>query len=150
MFSFARTTRSFWTAGRRGAIARLFARDNGGVAGVETAMVLPILLLVLFGTIEFGRAMMSWNEVSHALGEAVRLVNIDSNTPTTYVKTYVENELADINTASLSVTATTTTVSSVDYMRITVSFPFNVTIPFWGGPPISMEVDTLTPIMKVH
>jgi Flp pilus assembly protein TadG len=42
--------------------------DEAGAAAVEFALVLPIILLILFGTIEFGRA---WN-VRQTLTDAAR------------------------------------------------------------------------------
>jgi Flp pilus assembly protein TadG len=48
------------------------ARDRGSVA-VEFALVLPVLLLILFGIIDFGRALNAQIELTGAAREGARL-----------------------------------------------------------------------------
>jgi Flp pilus assembly protein TadG len=48
-------------------------RDQRGAAAIEFALVLPILLLLLFGIIEFGFVINSWISVTHAAREGVRV-----------------------------------------------------------------------------
>ena len=45
-----------------------------GVAAVEFAILLPILLLIVFGITEFGRAMYSYNTIVKASRDAARYV----------------------------------------------------------------------------
>jgi hypothetical protein len=47
-------------------------RDRG-VAAVEAALVLPVLLLLIMGIIDLGRAFATKQEVTHATREAVRV-----------------------------------------------------------------------------
>jgi Flp pilus assembly protein TadG len=71
---------------------RLFRRsmrDEGGQAAVEFALVLPFLLILLVGIIEFGRG---WNEhqvMTDAAREAARRAAIVTDPPTT--KEQIEN-----------------------------------------------------------
>ena len=46
--------------------------DEGGVALVEFALVLPLVLLLLFGMIDFGKAINYWNDETHLANEAAR------------------------------------------------------------------------------
>lgn len=57
------------------------SRRERGVAAVEFAMVLPVLLLLVMGIIDLGRALATKQEVTHAAREAVRVyaVTQDSN-----------------------------------------------------------------------
>ncbi len=52
---------------------RTDARD-GGAAAVEFALVLPILLLLVFGIIDFGRAYHAQVTLTHGAREGVRVV----------------------------------------------------------------------------
>jgi len=45
-----------------------------GAAAVEMALVLPVLLLVLFGLVDFGRAFNTQMQLTQAAREAVRVV----------------------------------------------------------------------------
>jgi Flp pilus assembly pilin Flp len=58
--------------------ARL-GRDESGVALVEFALVLPLLLLVLFGVLEFGRIFNYWIDETHLANEAARWAVVDRN-----------------------------------------------------------------------
>lgn len=48
-------------------------RSDSGAAAVEMALVLPLLLLVLFGLVDFGRAFNAQMQVTQAAREAVRV-----------------------------------------------------------------------------
>jgi hypothetical protein len=46
--------------------------DERGVALVEFVLVLPLILLLLFGMIDFGKAFNYWNDETHLANEAAR------------------------------------------------------------------------------
>jgi Flp pilus assembly protein TadG len=54
-------------------------RGESGTAVVEFAIVLPILLLVVFGIIDFGRALNYTNDATHIASEGARWAVVDSN-----------------------------------------------------------------------
>lgn len=53
-------------------IGRKWARNEKGQGLVEMALVLPLLLLILFGIIEFGRVMGAGLVVAHSARDAAR------------------------------------------------------------------------------
>jgi Flp pilus assembly protein TadG len=58
-------------------------RERGAVA-VETALLLPVLLLIVFGIIDFGRAYNAKQALTHATREAVRVYAVtDDNSQAT-------------------------------------------------------------------
>ena len=54
--------------------------NERGQSLVETALVLPILLLILMGIFDFGRAVFAFNAVSNAAREAARVAIVNQNT----------------------------------------------------------------------
>jgi Flp pilus assembly protein TadG len=52
-----------------------------GAAAVEMALVLPLLLLVLFGLVDFGRAFNDQMQLTQAAREAVRLIALGGSQP---------------------------------------------------------------------
>jgi len=50
-----------------------------GAAAVEMALVLPLLLLVLFGLVDFGRGFNAQMQVTQAAREAVRVMALGGN-----------------------------------------------------------------------
>lgn len=54
---------------------RIFARSDNAAALVEFAIVLPILLLFVFGIVDFGRALYTANNLTSAVREGARLAS---------------------------------------------------------------------------
>lgn len=54
-------------------------RNERGAAAVEFAIVLPVLLLMLLGIMEFGRAYNTQLSLTHAAREGVRVMAITNN-----------------------------------------------------------------------
>ncbi len=54
-------------------------RARGGIASVELALILPLLVLMLFGTIEVGRLLFDFHAASKTVRDATRyLTRIDA------------------------------------------------------------------------
>jgi Flp pilus assembly protein TadG len=54
-------------------------RGQRGQSLVETALVLPILLIILLGIFDFGRAVFAYNAISNAAREAARVAIVNQN-----------------------------------------------------------------------
>jgi Flp pilus assembly protein TadG len=50
----------------------LFGRNTAGAAAVEFALTVPLLLLMLFGGIEYGRLLWTKNSIQYAVEQAAR------------------------------------------------------------------------------
>jgi Flp pilus assembly protein TadG len=78
--------------GRRARLA-----DESGVALTEFALVLPILAVLLFGMIEFGRAINYWIDATHLANEAARWAVVNQNpgssqTPAQTLQQYIQSK----------------------------------------------------------
>jgi Flp pilus assembly protein TadG len=60
-------------------LRRLSLRDERGVALVEFALVLPLVLVLLLGMIDVGKAVNYWNDETHLANEAARYAAVDSS-----------------------------------------------------------------------
>jgi Flp pilus assembly protein TadG len=119
--------------GRRTTLARLTSAN--GQAILETAIVLPLVLLVSVGIFEFGRAYQTWQVLTNAAREGARvavLPNPVAGSVEARVHTFMQSgQLANEASASVSVNrnavvnigAGTATASVV-----TVSYPFNFVV----------------------
>lgn len=121
-------------------------RDQRGVATIEMSVIFGALLMILFGSLQFGRALAARNEMNHALSEAVRIVHIDPTTTTAQIVSYLESELADYGTGDLDVTISA--ISGTSYMQVDVSYPFSFAIPFAGTSDITLQATTLAPMVS--
>jgi Flp pilus assembly protein TadG len=113
------------------------ARREDGAALVETAFVLPIMLLVCVGILEFGRAYQTWQVVTNAAREGARvaiLPEYPDDSVTARVKTYLKNgglpaDIVDSADTKVLITATTIPIdvagtNSASAARIVVEYPF--------------------------
>jgi Flp pilus assembly protein TadG len=83
---------------------RTFARSNAGSSAVEFAIAAPILFVLMFAVIEFGRAWWTKNALQYAIERAARYAAVcPANCPTdAQVATYAANQMYD-QTISASV-----------------------------------------------
>src|SRR5262245_23084446 len=107
-------------------------RSARGTALMETALTLPLLLLVSVSIFEFGRAYQTWQVLTNAAREGARVAVLPNTTVSDVqnrVITYIRNgQLAGCDTTcvsvdqnvSISIGATTATASLV-----TVNYPFS-------------------------
>jgi Flp pilus assembly protein TadG len=58
-------------------------RDQHGTAMVEFALVLPILLFLALGIVDFGRAINYWNDVNQISADGARFAAVNNNPGTT-------------------------------------------------------------------
>jgi Flp pilus assembly protein TadG len=59
--------------------ARAAAADDRGAAMVEFALVLPLLLALLIGTFDFGKAINYWVDETHLAAEGARFAVVNKN-----------------------------------------------------------------------
>ena len=103
-------------------------RNEKGTALVEFAMILPILALLLFGVLDFGKAFNYWNDETHLAAEGARWAVVNSNPGSGTLQQYIQQQA---DTSELRSLAT-----------VCVSFPTN---PDTGtsqhvGDPVSVTV----------
>ena len=115
-------------------------RDRRGQSMVEFALVLPILLLVVFGATEFGRAWMTLNILTAAAREGARLAVVTApdvaavNARVTEVCTAARVVPTVINCvgpdpADVEQRVTVTVQSNFTVLSARVLGPFNGTFP---------------------
>lgn len=76
-----------------------------GTAILEMALLLPVLLLVVLGTIDFGRAVYVHNALANAARDGARFASVDP-TNTTCIKTLAERNSSLANLGNSDVTVT--------------------------------------------
>lgn len=96
-----------------------------GTAVVEFAVVLPLLLTILFGIIEFGYVFMVRQTLQHAAREGCRLAILQTSVaPYANVSTRVSDVMATTNASSYTLDMTHATVA-VPIEAVTVTVPYD-------------------------
>ncbi|MDE8585632.1 TadE/TadG family type IV pilus assembly protein [Arthrobacter sp. NQ4] len=103
-----------------------------GAAAVEFAILLPLLLMLVLGTIEFGRAYNAQITLTNAARDGVRVMAIN-NDPAA-AKTAAQNAAASVSTIPVSnITLSTTTCSPGNQVTLTINYTLS-TITGIAGP----------------
>jgi Flp pilus assembly pilin Flp len=117
----------------KGAMAR---RDQEGAAAVEFALLLPLLVLLLFGMIEFGLAFNTRIQATNAAREAARqaVVGIDNWSDVGGLP-FWQVVRQDAGVGSISNCVLTTDDVLGGTLTVSFDFPLNLRIPFMPNPP---------------
>jgi len=130
-------------------------KDERGTNLVEYGIVLTLLLTMLFGIVDFGRALYAYHFVSDAAREGTRYAMVRGSTcqgctaSSTDVQNYLDNVPAGIDASQLSVT---TTWNPAGYsncngnpkapgciVQVQVSYNFNFLLPFMPYSQLTMK-----------
>jgi Flp pilus assembly protein TadG len=119
---------------------------RAGAAAVEFAVVVPVLILIVFGMIEFSRVMMVEQILTNAAREGARKGSLPGTTTsdvTTAVSNYMTN--SGLSGQTTTVSPDPSTANPGDAITVTVSIPFNnvswLPVPmFLGGKTLSASV----------
>ncbi|TLM85467.1 pilus assembly protein [Pseudarthrobacter sp. NamE2] len=104
-----------------------------GAAAVEFAILLPLLLMLVLGTIEFGRAYNAQITLTNAARDGVRVMAI-ANDPTA-AKTAAKNAAASVSTSISDADITLSTNVCSTGNQVTLSINHNLsTITGIAGP----------------
>lgn len=127
-------------------------RRQEGQSLVEVAFVLPVLLLILLGIFDFGRAIFAYNLVSNAAREGARAAIVDQNP--TVVEAEARATAISLDPALMTVTFSTCTppIKIGCEAIVTVDYEWSAITPLMSSVvgPISLSSTTEMPIERVH
>jgi len=124
---------------------RRFAGDAGGATAIEFGVVIALLAVIILAALDFGRTLSARNEMSYALSQATRAVNLNPETTPEEVVELLETELSRYGSADLEVVIEE--LDGTSYMRVSVSFPFHSSMPFRSAV-TTLSVSTLAPMVS--
>jgi Flp pilus assembly protein TadG len=107
--------------------------SEGGQALVEFALVLPVLLIVLLGIVDFGRALNYYNDATHLSAEAARFAVVNrkpdpSNAASLQLQIHQQGDSPELRDGSTSVTSAA---------QVCVDFPNGTQL---AGDPVRVSV----------
>ena len=104
-------------------------RNENGQTMVEFALVLPVLVVLLFGIIQFGTAFNNYVSLTDAVraGARVAAVSRQSSTPVADTVAKVMASATDINTSQINVTVNSTWVHGGD-VTVQATYPYSISL----------------------
>jgi Flp pilus assembly protein TadG len=106
-------------------------RDERGAALVEFALVLPLLLTLLLGTIDFGKAFNYWNDQTQLAATGARFAAVNHNPGGGTLQQYIQSQA---DTTELRNGGTAQVASPVS---VCITFPAGTSNP---GDPVQVTV----------
>lgn len=105
-------------------------KKEDGQSMVETALVLPVLIILLVGMFDFGRIFYTYTHLHLAAQEAVRVGGLGGNDSeiTSFTKSYVN--INDPENLDVGVSPDDSIRESGDYITVTLDYPMESFTPF--------------------
>ena len=115
--------------------------DRGGATIVEFALALPILILFMIGTVQFGLVLHASGGMRHALGEGIRQARVDRTATTAEIEQRVLDSLTGIDPSFVTqLTAErSTNASGADVAQVSMRDQVQWMIPFLSLPPLVLS-----------
>lgn len=112
-----------------------------GAAMVEFAIILPILLLLILGMVEFSRAYNAQITLTQASREGVRVLAItQGDQAVKEAEAIAATEYVAATSLDVSrLTVTPTACNAGDPTSLTAAYPFTYDIPLWGTATINLS-----------
>lgn len=106
---------------------RRLRRSERASSAVEFALVAPVIVSMLFGAFEFGRALWTQALLNYAVEEASRCASVNTTTCATSsdTQTVAANATAPLNLPTSTFTVTSTSCGN----KVTASYAFNFIAP---------------------
>src|SRR5687768_14343436 len=112
-------------------------RSDDGAAAVEFALILPLLILLVFGIVEFGRAYNAKVTLTHAVREGARALAVGEDDPAQVVVDAASP--LNLLTSQVDVGA----CDPGDPAEVEADFPFRYNIPLFGSATISLSAEAV-------
>ena len=115
-----------------------------GASAVEFALVAPIFLILVFGTIELSRAMWIKATMQYAAEETTRYAIVNTSASSSTLQTYATNVVATygVDTTDMTITAS---ISSTTVL-VTITMTFTALVPMLSLPDISLSAKSQIPL----
>lgn len=110
---------------------RRLAFCEAGVAAVEFAFVLPLLIIFLIGIYAAGALLHSVSSVGYALEETARMLQMNSKLTQKDLQAALDKKLSSFGSQAVTLAMTVDKDSyGSSIARLTASYPYTLAIPF--------------------
>ena len=122
-----------------------FRRNTDGVMAVEFAIILPVFVVMLFGTMEVGGILYTKSTLQHAIETAGRYAMVHTAATSTEIEAEAISNSTYLGSLSPTFTIQSQVVSGITYSVITVTANYSVLTPMFTGRTISLSSSMSVP-----
>jgi len=118
-------------------LMKRFDRERGAVA-VEFALVLPALLLLVLGMIEFSRAYNTQLSITNAAREGAREMAVHDDPVAAQQAAVAAAPTVGLTTSNVAVTPSSCSASPTSTVKVTITYSLSL-ITGWFGPTLPLQ-----------
>ncbi|NNC36891.1 MAG: pilus assembly protein [Hyphomonadaceae bacterium] len=119
-----------------------FGKNKEGATAVETALVLPLVAVFLFGILQVSLAFYELSMTQNSLEDAAREILILNNPTDAEVESTANAAIHQSQNASIVLTTTFVNQFGSDYAQLNAAFNYSLDIPFTDGISVSRTLGT--------
>lgn len=107
-------------------------KSEKGASAVEFALILPLLIMLVFGIVEFGIAFNNYVTITHAAREGARIAAVDLNNPD--LKNIIIERAFPVQITEDDIVISTTEEKNIgDPVEVEITYNISITIPLVGS-----------------
>lgn len=120
-------------------------RDTRGAMAVEFALILPVFIAMLFGTLEIGNILFAKSTLQQGIETAGRYAMIHLDATTDEIKAEAVAQSSYLGSLSPTFSVTQTLIGGVTYSTISVKADYQLIVPFFNRTSISLSSQVSVP-----
>ncbi|RWM24441.1 MAG: pilus assembly protein [Mesorhizobium sp.] len=130
-------------------IVRAFAGNASGGAAIEFALIVPFLIMLLFGIFAFGWSMNNMSSVRYTLEASARSLQLNNTLTESDIQAIATKKLQALGLKDVNVTITTDPPSGGFKMaHVSASYAFVINFPYFSDYPISYSTSVTVPLIS--
>lgn len=126
-------------------IFRRLRKNTDGVMAVEFALILPVFVVMLFGTMEAGHILFAKSTIQQGVETAGRYAMIHLTATPAEIEAEAVSNSSYLGSLSPTFSVTQSTVSGISYSVISVTANYSLKTPFFTGRVISLSSQVSVP-----
>ncbi|WP_348644343.1 TadE/TadG family type IV pilus assembly protein [Mesorhizobium sp. CU2] len=138
-----------WSVSADRSRTREFAADAQGGAAIEFALIVPFLIMLLFGIFAFGWSMHSASTVRYTLEASARSLQLNNTLTQADIQSIATQKLQTLGFQNVNVAIATDPPSGGFKMaHITASYAFIIAFPYFASFPINYSTTVTVPLIS--
>lgn len=123
-----------------------FSSATDGASALEFALVVPVFVAMVLGTIQMGLAYYYAGSVQYALERTARITMVDQDMSAGQAQTAFSNELSTFTDQDIALTYTVDTSGAVPIAELSASYVHQFVVPFVPSFSITFDAETRVPL----
>ena len=125
-----------------------FSKNTEGATAVEAAMVIPVVLALLIGTMQVSLAFYDISMTKNSMDLSVREILLQQDPTNFEITQIVNNNIYSSNNSTITVTTTFDTRYGTDFTNITANVSYPMIIPFVRNLSIDKQLESSIAITR--